>query len=83
MNEQGQRALLGEYVHFYDDIPFSEQKMPGCRYYYDNDWYGYSDAIFLYSWTPPKTKCESSADLIHSVMSEAGCEHGRSGAGIF
>ena len=49
LNEKGQHALLSEYVHFYNDIPFSEQKTSACRYYYDNGWFSYSDAIFLYS----------------------------------
>jgi hypothetical protein len=49
LNEQGQLALLSEYFPFYDDIPFSQQKTSGCRYYYENDWFSYADAIFLCS----------------------------------
>jgi hypothetical protein len=48
LNEQSQLVLLNEYIHFYNDIPFSDHKTPGNRYYYDNDWFSYSDAIFLY-----------------------------------
>jgi predicted O-methyltransferase YrrM len=48
LNEQGQYALLSEYVRFYSDLPFSEKKTPERRYYYDNAWFGHSDAIFLY-----------------------------------
>jgi predicted O-methyltransferase YrrM len=34
---------------FYKDLPFPEQQKPDFRYYYQNDWYSYADAIFLYS----------------------------------
>src|SRR6185295_10366718 len=49
LNEESQFSLLNEYVQFYEDLPFPEKQKPDCRYYYDNDWYSYSDAIFLYS----------------------------------
>jgi predicted O-methyltransferase YrrM len=48
LNKQGQHALLSEYVHYYNEIPFSDEKTPEQRYYYDNIWFSYSDAIFLY-----------------------------------
>jgi hypothetical protein len=48
LNEIAQRDLLNEFIGFYPDIPFSEQKLPASRYYYNNDYFCYSDAIFLY-----------------------------------
>jgi hypothetical protein len=48
MNEESQRELLDDYIHFYKDLKFPEKQTPGHRYFYDNDWFSYSDAIFLY-----------------------------------
>ena len=49
LNETEQLALLGEFETFYADIPFKKSKQPGHRYYYQNNFYGQSDSIFLYS----------------------------------
>lgn len=49
LNEESQFGLLNDYVEFYKDLPFPEKQEPDFRYYYENDWYTYSDAIFLYS----------------------------------
>ena len=58
MNADGQYNLLNEYALFYKDLPFPEEQTPGIRFYYRNDWFGYSDAIFLYcflrKYTPKK-----------------------------
>lgn len=48
MNKQGQNELLNDYIYFYNDLPFPEEQTPGHRYYYENGWFSYSDAIFLY-----------------------------------
>lgn len=48
MNAQSQHNLLNEYVLFYKDLPFPEKQRPEQRFYYENDWFSYSDAIFLY-----------------------------------
>ena len=71
LNGKRQHALLSEFVHFYDDIPFPEQKTPECRYYYDNDWFSYSDAIFLYSFLrkyTPKRIVEVGSGFSSAVM---------------
>jgi len=49
LNKESQFRLLNEYVHFYYELPFPEKQKPGYRYYYDNNWFSYADAIFLYS----------------------------------
>lgn len=49
LNRESQLKLLNEYARFYDDLPFPQKPETGQRYYYDNEWYSYSDAIFLYS----------------------------------
>jgi hypothetical protein len=49
LNEKSQQETLNEYINFYEDLPFPVKQTPGHRYYYDNSWFSYSDAIFLYS----------------------------------
>jgi|GEM_PF-6636641 len=49
MNREHQFNVLSEYREFYEHLPFPEQKTEGKRYYYSNSFFGYSDAIFLYS----------------------------------
>jgi hypothetical protein len=48
LNRKSQLGLLEEFYQFYEDLPFPEKQKTDCRYYYDNIWYSYSDAIFLY-----------------------------------
>jgi hypothetical protein len=48
LNKKKQYELLEEYIELYKDVPFLEKQTPEYRYYYDNEWFSYSDAIFLY-----------------------------------
>jgi len=47
MHADRQLELLTRYAELYKDIDFPLAKEPGHRYYYENEWFGYSDAIFL------------------------------------
>ncbi|MFM0029593.1 class I SAM-dependent methyltransferase [Paraburkholderia madseniana] len=49
LREEQQLALLEKFALMYRDLPFSDEKKEGLRYYFDNPAYGYSDAIFLNS----------------------------------
>lgn len=49
LNEIAQLKLLDEIKKYYDEISFKDIKSDGLRYYFNNDFYSYSDAIFLYS----------------------------------
>jgi hypothetical protein len=57
LNKEGQHELLVEFTKFYHELPFQETPANSLslslslslRYYYDNEWFSYSDAIFLYS----------------------------------
>ncbi|HEX7579058.1 MAG TPA: class I SAM-dependent methyltransferase [Thermoanaerobaculia bacterium] len=49
LNEQGQMELLGALAAFYPELPFPERADGRHRYWYENDMYSYSDAIFLHS----------------------------------
>ena len=44
-----QLALLSELAAYYAEMPFSTAESPDRRYHFDNGYYTYSDAIFLYS----------------------------------
>lgn len=71
LNEQSQHELLNEYVSFYKDLTFPKKQTPGRRYYYDNRWFSYSDAIFLYSFLrkyKPKRIIEIGSGFSSAVM---------------
>jgi predicted O-methyltransferase YrrM len=48
LNEKEQFQLLRKLVSYYKEIPFGPCKKPTLRYYFENSFYSYSDAIFLY-----------------------------------
>jgi predicted O-methyltransferase YrrM len=41
--------LVKQFEDYYSEIPFSEKKSDDKRYYFENPYYSYTDAIFLYS----------------------------------
>ncbi len=48
LNVEAQLLLLDCLSAFYAEMPFSEQKTSGLRYYFANEMYSYGDAITLY-----------------------------------
>lgn len=44
-----QLNLLEELAVFYNEIPFTAAKQPETRYFFENDFYSYTDGIILYS----------------------------------
>ena len=71
MNTQNQHNLLNEYFILYKDLPFTENKVPERRFYYDNSWFSYSDAIFLYCFLrrfTPKRIVEVGSGFSSAVM---------------
>lgn len=71
LNKESQFRLLNQYAQFYEDLPFPEKQKPECRYYYDNTFYCYSDAIFLYSFLrkhKPKRIVEIGSGFSSAVM---------------
>jgi predicted O-methyltransferase YrrM len=46
---ESQLALLAEFSSYYDELPFRDEPSPGLRYYFQNPWFSYADAIVLYS----------------------------------
>lgn len=47
LNEQAQLSLLKSFKKSYDEIPFSSERN-SQRYYYENSYFSYGDAIILY-----------------------------------
>jgi len=48
LNTKEQLNLLDSFEPFYKELPFTDEKSEGLRFYYKNGWYSYSDAILLY-----------------------------------
>jgi predicted O-methyltransferase YrrM len=48
LNANEQLELLNSFESFYRELPFTDEKTDGLRYYYKNNFYCYSDAILLY-----------------------------------
>lgn len=49
LNEREQLRLVERFTGYYQEMPFRAQKQNHLHYFFDNTWYTYSDAIFLYS----------------------------------
>jgi len=49
LNRNEQKDFLIKLKKFYQELPFQANKSPGLRYYFENGFYSYSDAIFLFS----------------------------------
>jgi len=48
LNESAQLNLLEKFNEYYTSLPFSDNKKPELRYFFDNPYYSYGDAIILY-----------------------------------
>jgi predicted O-methyltransferase YrrM len=48
LNESEQLQLLGSFKSYYAELDFPQEKTAGHRYFYENTFYSYCDAIFLY-----------------------------------
>lgn len=66
-----QKSLLNEFSNYYHDIPFQDNKIEGLRYYYNNTFYSYTDAIVLYSFMrhfKPKKIIELGSGFSSAIM---------------
>lgn len=48
LNEEAQLELLSEFFPLYSNLRFPETPSESHRFFYQNDWFSYSDAIFLF-----------------------------------
>lgn len=46
---EDQFTLLDKFSEYYDELPFKDEQSPGLRYYFQNSFFSYGDAIILYS----------------------------------
>lgn len=49
VGEKNQIAMAKEFARYHDEIPFSDNKTDKHRYYLDNEFFSYGDAVSLYS----------------------------------
>lgn len=49
LNEKGQLSLFDVFRKYYNEMPFEHESKQNTRYYFDNIWFTYADAIVLYS----------------------------------
>lgn len=49
LNEREQMQFFDAFRDYYKELPFTDEKTAGLRYYFDNQNYSYSDAICLYA----------------------------------
>jgi predicted O-methyltransferase YrrM len=49
INEEAQLGLTKKFIAFYNEIPFSDNKNMENRYYFENAYFSYGDAVILYS----------------------------------
>ncbi|MDR0306294.1 MAG: class I SAM-dependent methyltransferase [Chitinispirillales bacterium] len=71
LNANEQLNLLDSFETFYKELPFTDEKSDGLRYYYNNGCYSYSDAILLYCmmrYLKPKKIIEAGSGFSSSVM---------------
>lgn len=48
LNEEDQIALLDAFQQYYDELPFAARPTENLRYFFENPFYGYSDAVLLH-----------------------------------
>src|SRR5579885_1265042 len=48
LNVSKQLELLGEFPAYYNEMPFEAKRKDGLRYWFDNNYYSYTDGIVLY-----------------------------------
>lgn len=71
LNVDSQLNLLGIFSSYYPDLPFGDFKTDQTRYYFNNDSFGYTDAILLYSFIRhfrPKKIVEIGSGFSSAVM---------------
>lgn len=73
INKNEQLKLFNEFIGYYKELPFSENKSKYFYYFYENPSFSYSDAIFLYSMirkTRPKRIIEVGSGYSSCVMAD-------------
>lgn len=48
LNEEAQWQLMSSFAEYYKKLPFTESPVNRNRYYYNNSYFSYADAVFLF-----------------------------------
>ncbi len=70
LRKEHQLSVINRYIKFYSEIPFTFEKK-STRYYFDQEWFTYFDAISLYSFIrdiKPKKIIEVGSGFSSAVM---------------
>lgn len=71
LNTESQLQRIEEFSKYYAEIPFAAKKNEATRYYFENPFFSYTDAIFLYSMMrqyKPKKIIEIGSGFSSAVM---------------
>lgn len=71
LRTEEQKSLIEKFVQYYEEIPFKPEKQNKFRYYFENDYYSYTDSIILYSFIrhfKPKRIIEIGSGFSSAVM---------------
>jgi predicted O-methyltransferase YrrM len=71
LNQSVQLGLVEEFARYYGQLPFSADRDPTLRYYYNNDFYSYGDGVTLYSFLrhyKPRRVIEVGAGFSSALM---------------
>lgn len=71
LNTAGQLQLVEKFADYYHEMPFGKEKSDRVRYYFENRFYSYTDAIFLYAMIrhyKPKQVIEVGSGFSSAVM---------------
>ena len=71
LETEEQLLLLKQFSRYYDELPFKKNKTEGLRYYFENTFYSYTDAIILYSFIrhyKPKKIIEMGSGFTSALM---------------
>ncbi|GAA6767913.1 class I SAM-dependent methyltransferase [Flavobacterium sp. CGRL1] len=71
LRTEEQKSLIRKFVQYYEEIPFKPEKQNKFRYYFENDYYSYTDSIILYSFIrhfKPKRIIEIGSGFSSAIM---------------
>lgn len=71
LRTEEQIKLVQQFTKFYEEIPFKSEKQVNVRYYFENEYYSYTDGIILYSminYFEPKRIIEIGSGFSSAVM---------------
>lgn len=71
LRAEEQKKIIQNFTRYYQEMPFKAEKQNELRYYFENDFYSYTDGIFLYSMIrhfKPKQIIEIGSGFSSAVM---------------